>query len=168
MFKKKYILISFICIYIFVFISFSSDKQTVKTINAYYKEIKVILNGEEIMLKDANGNVVEPFIVDGTTYLPVRAISESLGLDVDWIQSESSVILSNKRKIGNTSGNIINSGLVASEDGIVYFIGKDLRIFKLTKENTHQQLHAVAQGFHLAAVAHPAVHGGSGKTRAFE
>lgn len=34
--------------------------------------------------KDTNGKVVEPFIVDGTTYLPIRAVSEALGKDVYW------------------------------------------------------------------------------------
>jgi len=38
----------------------------------HYKDIKIELNGEEITPKDANGNYVEPFIIDGTTYLPVK------------------------------------------------------------------------------------------------
>jgi len=34
--------------------------------------------------QDANGNYVEPFIIDGTTYLPVRGISNALNLGVGW------------------------------------------------------------------------------------
>ena len=49
-----------------------------------YSNIKIILDGDEIIPKDANGNTIEPFIIDGTTYLPVRGIASSLGLNVGW------------------------------------------------------------------------------------
>ena len=42
---------------------------------------------------DANGNPVEPFIIDGTTYLPVRGISSSLGLNVAWDEQTKTVQL---------------------------------------------------------------------------
>ena len=56
----------------------------VVTKELHYNDIKVTLNGKEITPKDANGKVVEPFIIDGTTYLPVRAVADALGLDVNW------------------------------------------------------------------------------------
>ena len=58
-----------------------------------YNNIKITLDGDELIPKDANGTYVEPFIIDGTTYLPVRAISNALGLGVDWDQNTSTVIL---------------------------------------------------------------------------
>lgn len=58
-----------------------------------YQGIKITLNGEEITPKDGAGNIVEPFIIDGTTYLPVRAVSGALGLNVDWDGSTNTVIL---------------------------------------------------------------------------
>lgn len=67
-----------------------------KTITAFYNNIKIVVNGETITPKDANGNVVEPFIVDGTTYLPVRAISEALGEEVDWDGATSTVYIGEK------------------------------------------------------------------------
>lgn len=72
-----------------------------KTITADYNNIKVKLDGEYVILGDANGKLVEPFAVDGTTYLPVRAISDALGLDVGWDQSTSTVLLSSA---GGTAG----------------------------------------------------------------
>lgn len=60
-----------------------------KTAQLYYNNIKVSLNGASIPL---NGNN-EPFIIDGTTYLPVRAISEALNLQVDWDASSNTVRL---------------------------------------------------------------------------
>jgi hypothetical protein len=58
-----------------------------------YKNIKIVLNGEELSPKDANGDTVEPFIIGGTTYLPVRAVSEVLGLDVSWDGKTNTVSL---------------------------------------------------------------------------
>ncbi len=59
----------------------------------HYNNIKVTLDGAQIALVDANGNPVEPFIIDGTTYLPVRAISSALGLNVGWDGANSTVTL---------------------------------------------------------------------------
>ena len=49
-----------------------------------YANIRILLDGNEIIPKDANGNTIEPFIIEGTTYLPVRGIASSLGLNVGW------------------------------------------------------------------------------------
>lgn len=49
-----------------------------------YADIKLVIDGEAITPTDASGNTVEPFIIDGTTYLPIRAIANALGLDVAW------------------------------------------------------------------------------------
>lgn len=55
-----------------------------RTASLIYDNIKIVLDGKELTPTDANGNAVEPFIIDGTTYLPVRGISAALGLDVQW------------------------------------------------------------------------------------
>lgn len=57
---------------------------TVKTIEANYMDIKLVVDGVPITPKDANGKAVEPFVFEGTTYLPVRAVGEALGKDVKW------------------------------------------------------------------------------------
>ena len=46
--------------------------------------IGVFLHGGKISMKDANGADVEPFIYDGTTYVPIRAVSEAFGKIVEW------------------------------------------------------------------------------------
>lgn len=55
-----------------------------KSITVYYDNIKVLLNGKEIELKDANGNNVQAFILDDTTYVPIRAVGEAFNKIVDW------------------------------------------------------------------------------------
>ncbi len=62
-----------------------------------YNNIKITLNGNEVNPVDADGNYVEPFIIEGTTYLPVRGVANALGLDVDWDGETNTVIM-------NTSG----------------------------------------------------------------
>ena len=64
-----------------------------KTITAVYNNIKIIVNGEEITPTDVNGNIVEPFIADGTTYLPVRALANALGQEVFWDGETNSVYI---------------------------------------------------------------------------
>ncbi len=59
-------------------------KNIQETINAIYMNVKLVIDGEEITPKDVNGNVVEPFIYSGTTYLPARAIAEAFGKNVHW------------------------------------------------------------------------------------
>ena len=64
-----------------------------KTINVFYRDIKIYVDGDLIIPKDAAGRIVEPFIYEGTTYLPVRAISEALGKTVEWDGASNSVYI---------------------------------------------------------------------------
>ena len=66
---------------------------TTKTLQAEYANISLVVDGQTIVPKDAAGNVVEPFIVNGTTYLPVRAIGSALGKDVQWDSETKTVFV---------------------------------------------------------------------------
>lgn len=46
--------------------------------------IKIVIDGTEIIPHDVNGKRVDPILIDGTTYLPVRAVAEALGKEVYW------------------------------------------------------------------------------------
>ena len=87
-----------------------------KDAELWYDDISVVLNGDELVLRDGQGNIVEPFIIDGTTYLPLRAISGALGLDVDWNSSTSTVILETPDFSGSTgnSGNTNTGSYIGS------------------------------------------------------
>ncbi len=65
-------------------------------LEAYYSNIRICINGTQIQPKDANGNTVEPFIVDGTTYLPVRAVGEALGKYVSWDGTTNTVYITDE------------------------------------------------------------------------
>lgn len=67
-----------------------------KTVTAVYNNIKIMIDGKEITPKDQNGNTVEPFIIDGTTYLPVRAVASALGEEVFWDGENNTVYIGDK------------------------------------------------------------------------
>ena len=58
--------------------------STQRQLTAHFNNIRVVVDGVLITPRDGLGNVVEPFVVDGTTYLPVRAVAEALGRQVEW------------------------------------------------------------------------------------
>ena len=64
---------------VFAFAAVGAQQITVN-----YNNIKLVIDGQTVTPRDANGNVVEPFIYNGTTYLPVRAVGEALGKEVSW------------------------------------------------------------------------------------
>ncbi len=68
-------------------------KNAQETVTTVYNNIKIVVDGKGITPKDVNGNVVDPFIIDGTTYLPVRALAGALGKNVDWDASANTVII---------------------------------------------------------------------------
>lgn len=67
-----------------------------KAVNLDYKNINITLNGKKVTPTDAKGNTVEPFSIDGTVYLPVRAVGNALGLEVNWNGTASIVELTEK------------------------------------------------------------------------
>lgn len=71
-------------------------KQASETISVIYDNIKILIDGKEYQPTDASGNTVEPFIYNGTTYLPVRAIANAFDKEVDWEPQTSTVTLGSK------------------------------------------------------------------------
>jgi len=74
-----------------------------KQITVQYNDIKLVVDNVPITPKDANGTVVEPFIYQGTTYLPVRAVGQAIGKEVTWDGESKTVYL------GETPKNVNNS-----------------------------------------------------------
>jgi len=95
---------------------------TIATVNKdlFYNDIKISLNGEMIESKDASGNKVEPFIIEGTTYLPVRAVGNALGLNVEWDEISKTVLLNDPSKNISTTGVVIyeKGGIKITYSGI--------------------------------------------------
>lgn len=83
--KVKKVLISTGCILtLMAGTAAASGAITTKTLEAHYPGIKLVVSGQEIEAKNGAGTEVEPFIVDGTVYLPARVVGEALGKSVEW------------------------------------------------------------------------------------
>ncbi len=59
--------------------------------NVFADGIQVFIDGSLVTLADAQGRIVEPFIQNGTTYVPLRGISERLGCKVEWDEANKTV-----------------------------------------------------------------------------
>ena len=134
MFKLKKSRIISICVAVSITLGVTVfAKQATETISVMYDNIKILIDGVEYTAYDANGEVVEPFIYNGTTYLPVRGIANAFDKNVDWEPQTSTVVLGSKNydwldQMGyanyETSGNrntltAWETGLQA-DDGIKY------------------------------------------------
>ena len=72
----------------------------------HYNNIKITLDGNEVKPTGADGSYVEPFIIDGVTYLPVRGIANALNLGVDWDGNTNTVILSTENSFDDKSSDV--------------------------------------------------------------
>ena len=112
---KKGITICLGLILIFSFFAIPASASTAKReAMLEYKNIKVTLDGKEIIPKDANGAVIEPFVIDGTTYLPVRGLANALNLGVAWDGDTNTVILNSP----STALTVVDATLIETEEGI--------------------------------------------------
>ncbi len=66
-----------------------------KDLTVSYVGVNLVVDGIPIVPKDVKGNIVEPFIYEGTTYLPVRAVGEALGKSVSWDGATKAVYIGN-------------------------------------------------------------------------
>jgi len=62
-------------------------------IEVLYDNVKIYKDNVLCELKDANGTVVEPFIYNGTTYMPVRGTANLADMEVTWDGKTKSVYL---------------------------------------------------------------------------
>ena len=88
--KARIIAVALIMVVLLGVSAYAASGYVTKTL--YYNNISIMLNGKALTPKDVSGAIVEPFAIDGTTYLPVRAIAEALGFDVSWDGKTSTVI----------------------------------------------------------------------------
>ena len=138
--KKSRIILTSVAVIIALSVTVLA-KQATETISVMYDNIKILIDGVEYTAKDVNGNVIEPFIYNGTTYLPVRGIANAFDKDVDWEPQTSTVILGSKNydwldaigyadyevSMPENVMNAISSGTEAT-DGMLYDRGLDFQL----------------------------------------
>jgi len=93
MFNKKKMVIAFVVmlsVLILPAVQYSHASVLKKTVDAWYRDIKIVANGTQVQMP------LEPFIMNDSTYVPVRAISEILGKNVAWDGATSSITITDK------------------------------------------------------------------------
>lgn len=76
--KKKAVLVGVAVILVLSMAAMGYASGTSRMLQAWYMNIKIRSNGQEIVADKA------PFIVDGTTYVPVRMMAEIFDKNVEW------------------------------------------------------------------------------------
>lgn len=112
--KKRILYLTFILTLICGTIAFSSGYS--RSITAYFSNIKVSLNGKTLNFSN------EPFIYGGNVYVPLRDVSESLGVNVAWDDRTSTVYMHDDSSLGYTNNTseieILKNQLKAKEKEI--------------------------------------------------
>ncbi|MGB9666303.1 MAG: stalk domain-containing protein [Candidatus Cryosericum sp.] len=75
---KRIVLFGTIAVLVLALASVAYASSGSKNILVTFRNIKIIINGE------TKSSAQEPFIVGGSTYVPLRFISESVGMSVNW------------------------------------------------------------------------------------
>ena len=81
--------------------------------------IRIYVNDSQINPTDSAGNPIEAFIYNGTTYLPVRAISDALGTPVQWDGRTQSVYIG--KHTSSTPAAYLSQMDYFNKDGSWYF-----------------------------------------------
>jgi len=89
-----------------------------KTITVTYNDIKLYVDGKLTTPRDGNGAVVEPFISDGTTYLPVRAVADALGKTVEWDGATQSVYIGGKAVAVQYITDVLKPVEISNDDNV--------------------------------------------------
>lgn len=69
-------------------------------------DIAIVVDGTTRTFFNAAGSEVHPIVYNGTTYLPIRAIGELMGKNVNWDQNSLTITISGARTSGNVTGTL--------------------------------------------------------------
>ena len=92
-----------------------------QNINVLPNTIKVVVDGKEVQ--------ADNFLYNDTTYLPIRAVSEALGKDVQYDNQTSTATISEKKEDDNMAVTskytppteyINDSAFITQKDGVYY------------------------------------------------
>ncbi|MFC0215538.1 stalk domain-containing protein [Paenibacillus chartarius] len=126
--------------------------SAVESIQAYLnKDIKFTIDKAAWVPKDPDGQILAPIVYGGSSYLPVRALAEATGMEIDWdaatntIQietkrTESSVLPNNNVPNMNPASDVPNSivNFMLKDENKLNFYDYVQKVFWLKTENPGQ------------------------------
>lgn len=116
-----------------------SNPTQIKTLSyaniAVYKGVNIVINDMPFTPTDVNGKEVPPFIYNGTTYLPARAISNAFNAQISWDGATNSVYIDTT----NVTGDAVNNTMpresttpfltnIKVQEGVNLYIDNELYI----------------------------------------
>ena len=111
-----------------------SAKAAIQAAAQLRPDITIIIDGSQRTFYNAGGQEVHPILCNGTTYLPLRAIGELMGRNVDWNQDTKTVTLAGQRTTPATTGTPDSAAAVRSisaelRDDFTILIDSTVRTF---------------------------------------
>lgn len=92
--------------------------------------MSLFFNDQKSTLRDANGGEVQPFVYQGTTYVPIRGVSQLFGADVSYDAASNSAYIyddfSEACAVVHQMSNIVNEGFLVYQDMILEATTTDL------------------------------------------
>lgn len=95
-------------------------------------EIQIIIDGQAL---DIPNNYVKPYVTNGRTMIPLRAIGEALGCEVSWSKESNTADIKTKTPLPVISVNELSSENQASLEAIKPSNTSDIKIFTVSMDN---------------------------------
>lgn len=100
------------------------------TLNVY-QGVNLYVNCAPYLATDLNGKETKPFLYNGTTYVPLRAISTMLGATLDWDNAAKQVKISSlftATPVNDTIGRTdtaLTSATITADKGVEIYVGSE-------------------------------------------
>ncbi len=100
-------------------------------------DVTVYMDGEELELTDEQGNSVDAFIYNGTTYLPARAVTEANGNTVSWDGEDDRVDLNISTRTTQTDDPTRAQLVPEDEKGYTFELSDNVTRTHVTYDNRY-------------------------------
>lgn len=95
-------------------------------------DFTIVIDGKEKNFKRADGSAAFPLVYEDATYLPLRAIGEAIGKNVNWDEDTKTITLEGERETKNSS----NKAVEGEKKNVSVQVRKDFTIVVDGKEQT--------------------------------
>jgi len=97
--RKKLTICGFVIVIILITLITAVSASNAESLAAYVTQFRVFVNGEE-------RNFENPIVtINDRTYIPLREISEVLGMDVEWDEENRKIIINNSQLLASHDNN---------------------------------------------------------------
>lgn len=114
--KRIFLLVAVVCV-ASLFIGAAGAGLVSKIQAELRRDFSIVIDGEERIFKNVNGETVYPVLYEGTTYLPVRAIGEIMGKKVYWYENEKRIELKEEKSTVTDADVIVHDPIDNNEKG---------------------------------------------------